>query len=169
MTKQISRLSLAAILCGITKPTPVAFLSRTVPAVRVACPYKDGLTKEARVEGVIGFDYTKTIQMRQLEKGVAPDFKAQKPTWGVRVGGALIDHKGKHYMEVAVQKSHFPRYIYDGRDVPASEITPYMPDKTSKTQADAGLEKGEQVRVAKYSLENVHAVELDGTLYELVK
>jgi hypothetical protein len=108
------------------------------------------------------------VQVRQIAcAGVEPDFKAEKPTWGQRVAGSLIEHKGKHYVEVFVEESVMPSYRYEGGELKASQVNPYLYEKKSATQDAAGLEKKDQVRVARYSLESLREISIAGVAYEL--
>ena len=168
-TNTISRFTLASLLAAITAPTQIILRAVTTPKVKAACPYRDTLKKESRIVGVIGANYQATVQVRQIAcAGVEPDFKAEKPTWGQRINGsALIEHKGKHYVEVFVEESIMPSYRYEGGELKASQVTPYLYSKGSATQDAAGLEKQDQVKVARYSLESLREVTINGVTYEL--
>ena len=168
-TQSISRFSLAAILLAITAPTQIQLRAVTSPKVKAACPFRDTLEKESRITGVIGANYQATVQVRQIAlAGVEPDFKAEKPTWGQRLGNSpLIEHKGKHYVEVFVEESLFPSYRAEGREVKPSEVAPYLYEKKSATQDAAGLEKRDQVRVARYALDSLREITIAGVTYEL--
>ena len=168
-TTTLNRFSLAALLTSIVVPTQITLRAVTNPKVKAACPFRDTLEKESRIVGVIGANYQATVQVRQVAcAGVEPDFQAEKPTWGQRINGsALIEHKGKHYVEVFVEESIFPSYRYAGGELKASQVTPYLYSKGSATQDAAGLEKRDQVKVARYSLESLREVTINGITYEL--
>ena len=124
-------------------------------------------SKIARVNGMIGWNYTNSVNNQRTREGIEAHFEAQPRKWGERIKGTpLVEYKGEYYLEVKIERILDITYVRDndGKIVTYSEIEPFMPAKRKPTTQ--GTEK--DIIVADYKINNIEEIKIDGQEYKLV-
>jgi hypothetical protein len=137
--------------------------------VKLCTTHFGKVTKRSRVNGVIGFSYSNSVNRQRGRECERPSdfelFVAQPRTWGTRLEGLpFVEYKGRFYLEVKVERSLGYNYFDGaGNEIATDEIEPYLlPWRASRTQ---DLEK--EVILRDYSLANILEVTADGVRYEI--
>lgn len=150
----------------------VTFVARVDPGclvkhreTKVPFPYP-GLTKVSRVNGIIGFRYTNSVNNQREREGLEKDFVAQPRKWGIHMYDGpnmtpLVFHKGKTYLEVKVQRVLDTRYEWQNRVIPAEELEGYLPAKRESSRQ--GVEN--LVILRDYDVNNIEEITMQGQTY----
>jgi hypothetical protein len=154
MTKE----ELANFLKEIKGTTFCTIETETEPKLRGGkkCPYA-GVKKISKVNGAVGFIYENSVNNQRVREDSEPDFESEPRRWGHRVNGTpLVEYNGKFYIEVKVEKTETPLYILNGKFVANEDITPYLPETTSRQ----GVEK--EIILRDYSLDSIKMIKIKG-------
>lgn len=133
----------------------VTFVSRTTPRMRKTDnPYWDSETKEWSIRKIskvlppslINFQYKNSVE-NQREREQGEDFEPFEPeprSWGSRVDGTpLVEHKGRYYLEVKLEKRESRLVDLDGNEVPWKEVEEFLysssQPSTQKTEKEIKL------------------------------
>ncbi len=123
--------------------------------------------KMASLVGMIGWNYSNSINNQRAREGHEEQFEALPRPWGERISGTpLVEHKGKYYLEVKVEKILDVTYIrnVDGSLVTYDEIVMFLPEKRVNERA----ETVKNIYPTDYAVENIREIKIDGVLYEVV-
>lgn len=161
---RVSRTVLIDILAQQKGAKPVTITAETDPKPRQGTknnpsPFRGKtVVKRARVNGMIGWDYSNSVNNQRAREGNEEFFEVHPRTWGERIKGSpLVEYKGKHYLEVKVQNVLSTEYFVDGELIDEETIKPFLPVK--KPSARQETEKA--ILIADYSLDNIVAIRLD--------
>jgi hypothetical protein len=135
-----------------------------------------GTTKISRVNGLLNWIYENAVNNQRVREnqpldnaGEVEHFTALPRKWGVRVKRTdgtvtpLVEHNGKHYLEVKVQKSLGYEYRHNGATIDPAKVEPFLP----KRKEGARQEVDNPVILRDYALENIQQITIDGIVYEL--
>lgn len=117
--------------------------------------------KQTETEVVIGKDYASEVNERKVE---GTEYCASK-TWGHHLSSALIENKGKFYLQYFIDPEKKPEktYYVDGREATDDELqtikewefAKYVTRPVSKPQSECGITKDNEVIVRTVALENI--------------
>lgn len=159
MTKE----ELAEFLKEIKGTTFCTIETETEPKLKGGkkCPYA-GVKKISKVNGAIGFIYENAVNNQRVREGSEADFESEPRAWGHRISGTpLVEHKGKFYIEVKVEKTEKPLYILNGNFISNEDIKPYLPETTSRQELD------KEVILRDYSLDNIKMIKIKGQQFQI--
>ena len=123
--------------------------------------------KLASVVGMIGWNYTNSINNQRAREGHEEYFEALPRSWGQRISGTpLVEYNGKYYLEVKVERILEVSYVRnsDGSMVTYDEISMFLPTKRVNERA----ETEKNIYPTDYAVENIREIKLDGVVYEVV-
>jgi len=147
--------------------TIVTIVTRTEPDMRkTGNPFTGKVFKISRVNGMIGFNYTNSVNNQLKREGEVADFVAQPRKWGVRIDGTpLLEHKGNYYIEMKVEKSLGHRYEWaDGKeldDASVADMSAFMSVHNKPTTQ--GTEK--EIILRDYKTASILSITYRGTCY----
>jgi hypothetical protein len=129
-------------------------------------PYKDGCTKTSSLTGIVHFNYENSVN-RQLEREGKDflTFTAQERKWGT-LNGAWVEHKGKYYLQVKVEKASDSVYKYKGEEIPIEKIESFLYE-SSKPNTQFAIDK--EVVVRDIKIENIKRIRMDKEEFEVVE
>jgi hypothetical protein len=187
MTQTITLAQLRQMLASSRGAHFVTFTARTSARARKTGNRHWPVTKLARVNGVIGFNYGLTVRRQQLREGRRPTFKPDDRTWGNRAdpppaatpGKALSAgrknrrrglcplycHKGRDYLDVKVERVLQSRYFdAAGRELQLRQVEKFLPKRKSAA-AHQGVRR--QIVLRDYHLESIESISIGGAVYEI--
>ena len=137
------------------------------PLTSRANPFPDA-RKVSHVNGMVNWKYENAVNnQRAREQGQDADpFEAQPRTWGERVPGTpLVQHRGKEYVEVKVQRVLATRYeTPEGDGIDVDLLRPFLPvEKTESRRQGVGRE----IVLRDYGLESIRSLTTDGQPFEV--
>ena len=102
----------------------------------------------------IGFHYSNSLDNQAKREGKNIDFQVQPRRWGKRLDNcALVEHKGKHYLECKVEKTFEVNYFLEnGAPIEKSAIEEFLPKKRESSTQD---ELDKKVILRDIKLENI--------------
>lgn len=148
--------------------TIVTIVTRTEPGMRkTGNPFVGKVVKISRVNGMLGFNYSNSVN-RQLEReGEVADFVAQPRKWGIRIEGTpLVEHEGNFYVEMKVEKSLGHRFEWTDNgtildDKAIEDMKAFMPIKSSSSSQ--GTDK--EIILRDYKVASIIAITYRGHCY----
>lgn len=114
--------------------------------------------KRSKVNGLIGnWKYANSVNNQRAREGNQDFFEPQPRKWGERRKGTpFVDHKGKVYLEVKIEKVLEKEYFVDGVKTPNEEVEEYITEKKqAKTQ-----ETEKPILIADYNLKNIKEISI---------
>jgi hypothetical protein len=169
MSKFISTQQLVDGLRAQRGARPVTIEARTKPAT---CKHAadgrvnpfTGLIKVSVVNGIANWHYEPAVNRQREREGKPVDFEALPRKWGNREKGSpLVEHKGKLYLELKVEKSLGHRYFENGVEVPAEEVEPFLrPASKSRQEVDR------EIILRDYSITSIEAATINGERYKVI-
>jgi len=123
--------------------------------------------KVASLVGMIGWNYSNSVNNQRAREGHDEHFEALPRPWGERISGTpLVEHNGKYYLEVKVERILDVSYVRaaDGSLVTYDEIVMFLPVKRVNERA----ETEKNIYPTDYAIENIREIKLDGVVYEVV-
>jgi len=117
--------------------------------------------------GMIGWNYSNSINNQRAREGHTGHFTAEPRAWGTRIEGTpLVEHNGNYYLEVKVERILEVTYVrdLDGNVVDYGDIEFFLPPKRVNERA----ETEKNIYPTDYAIENIKRIKLDGVLYEVV-
>lgn len=132
----------------------------TEPRLPMRCPYH-GVRHHIVAQGVINLSYAFAVNNQRRVEGLPADFRPQPRTWGTRVMGPLIEHRGAYYLEVIVTRVLEEQYRQHRREIPFEELRPWFPQRTTRQ----GVEH--PVIYRNFKIEHIRWVELGTTRYRI--
>lgn len=184
--KTISATDLLALLKSTTSSF-VSFVTETDPSFKKGgrsgvAKFEDACkrdpskySKVTKFVALVGtkVDYGTLCENRAEKSGNGAESFVEKPrTWGERVDGVEVTHKGESYITCHFVANNKPEvsYKYEGKEITLTDVEKsYLPEKKiSSSQADAGLTEANQIVHREYSLSSIKAVTIKGETYIVV-
>lgn len=151
-------------------------VAETEPAVRKTNNPYVGVKKISRVNGLLNWIYENSVNRVRIKEnqpldnnGDVEHFVSKPRKWGQRIkreDGSitpLVEHKGKNYLELKVERSLGYEYRHNGQIVDPTAIEPFLP----KREEGARQEVDNPVILRDYSIENIVQITIDGIVYEI--
>lgn len=125
-------------------------------------PLKGNLIKVSRVNGIINWGYEGSVNRQRAREEMTPDFEALPRKWGFRLPGTpLVEHDGRLYLELKVERSLDHRYeTFDGLELDSADVEAYLPQRSASRQ---GVSR--QVILRDYALDNIISIRMGGMTY----
>jgi hypothetical protein len=152
------------------RATPVTFVAHTIPEMRKGKvpnlnPYIGRVIKIARVNGIIGWRYERTVNRQRVREGKPDNFEASQRKWGERLPNSpLVVYNGVYYLEVKCERILDSDLLLDGME-PGDEqyvdILRWIPEP--KEGGRQGLNK--PVILRDYTVSNIRTLTMDGVQY----
>jgi hypothetical protein len=119
--------------------------------------------KVSRVNVVINFNYSNSVNRQMGREGMEQDFVAQPRKWGVRIAGTpFVSHNDKLYLEAKIEKSLDHRYEDEKGDViDSAKVTPFLP--ASRKPFTQTQEK--EIMLRDYDMNNIIGITMDNETY----
>lgn len=182
MTQTISVAQLRQMLATSRGSCFVTFVARTSARARKTANPHWPVTKLARVNGVIGFNYGLTVRRQQLREGRRLTFKSEPRDWGNRMDPAtpksampagrkkrrrglcpLYCHKGRDYLDVKVERVLEVSYFAgDGREMRFDQVERFLPVRKCNAKHQ-GVRR--QIVLRDYHLESIESITFNGNSY----
>lgn len=146
--------------------TAVTICTQTLPPMRKTDnPYRDAI-KISRVNGIIGWIYANAVNRQRLREDKDANFVVEPRKWGTRIQGTpLVEHKGKYYLELKVEKSLDHEYKLGDERISFDQIKEFL--RPTPTMLKQKLDK--EVILRDYDLANITSININGQYYEIVK
>jgi hypothetical protein len=142
----------------------VTLYTETEPKMRKANNPYLGVVKKSRINGVVNFNYENSVNRQRVREDSVPDFKAEERKWGKKINGTpVVEHKGKYYLEVKVERTLDSKYELNGQEIDSKLLAPFFYKKSVSRQ-----EVENEVVLRDFSLDNLKALKYNGELYEVV-
>lgn len=144
--------------------------------------------KYMRLNYMNNVDYKTAIENRMKKEGLNPDdFRHEGHKWLKRYknGEELTTigyHEADENLDIELRRWYLIVYIVSGKQVfevnyfdanfqpiPMEVIKPLLRDKTSKKQADAGLNDDSQVVYRNFKIESVRELSINGEVYTITE
>lgn len=180
MTKTISRGQLRDLLAAQRGAQLVTIVARTSARARKRNNPHWPVTKLARVNGVIGFNYGSCVRRQQVREGRKPTFAAESRGWGNRADPLvkrprreprrrgicpLVSHKGKDYLDMKVERVVEANY-FDGHGakLQLDQVQPFLPVRKSEARHQ-GVKRAIVLR--DYNLDAIESISIGGCEYRI--
>lgn len=161
---KITKEELIEKINGIKGNTFVSLDIKSEPRMRKTDNPYMGAEKIVRLSGAINFDYGNSVNSQLVREGKEADFKPKPRKWGVREGN-WITHKGNHYLNVKVQDSSEPIYLYNDVKIEKAKLEPWL-QKSSKPKTQEDLETEVVVRDVK--IDSIKIIRMKGEEFVVV-
>lgn len=139
----------------------VTIVALTDPRMRKrGNPYIERVLKRSTVNGAIGWIYQNSVNRERARENLEPDFEAFPRKWGQRIKGTpFVEHKGKTYLELKVERAISTEYLLDGEVVDKSVIEEWLPKRKPEGERQ---EVDRPIILRDYDLANIKAITFDG-------
>lgn len=139
----------------------VTIVALTDPRMRKrGNPYIGRVLKRSTVNGAIGWIYQNSVNRERARENLEPDFEAFPRKWGQRIKGTpFVEHKGKTYLELKVERALSTEYLLDGEVVDKSVIEEWLPKRKPEGERQ---EVDRPIILRDYDLANIKAITFDG-------
>jgi len=139
----------------------VTIVALTDPRMRKrGNPYIGRVQKRSTVNGAIGWIYQNSVNRERARENLEPDFEAFPRKWGQRIKGTpFVEHKGKTYLELKVERALSTEYLLDGEVVDKSVIEEWLPKRKPEGERQ---EVDRPIILRDYDLANIKAITFDG-------
>lgn len=128
-------------------------------------PEIKAVRKFSRVNGMIGWVYQNSVNNQRVRENIEPDFVPLKRIWGERKWPSpLVEHKGKFYLEVKVERVLYTAYWKPNGFLIEPEIVKPWERKRDES-ARQGTEKKTILR--DYELCNIKAITINQEFYQI--
>lgn len=162
----------------------VSIVSTTEPAWRAKHaetgepnPLRGEVHKISHVNGVINWRYANAVNNQRVreeqpldDEGNVEHFEALPRKWGQRISRddgtitPLVEHKGRHYLELKVERSLGHEYRKaDGSTLTDEEVHPWLRKRSKSTRQ--GTDK--EIILRDYALDSINEIRMDGELYQV--
>ena len=149
---------LEQVLREVNRATFVTIVAETQPRMRKTDnPYAGHVIKRSRVNGAICWIYKNAVQKQLDKQEIDVEFQPQERKWGERLQGTpFVEHKGKLYLEMKVERSLDSVYIdvRTGEEVDKEKLQPFLQDPPDSV-----------VVLRDYALENIKQIAMKGALH----
>lgn len=192
----ISRARLIVMLARISRPTICTLYASTVPPMvkylrgsrdkagrRKPNPYYGRLRKQAKVNGIICFDYTRSVNAQRIRESDAESdpelFEPLARCWGGKVRPRMpgetpkpvpqspfVEYRGWLYLEIKVERRLDIRYVLDGTPVTDKATIADIERQFVKRGEEGRRQKVQRAVVLRdYGIENVLGIQFGGQLW----
>lgn len=159
---------LAAVVEAQQGAQPCTLTTRTSASLlKTGNPYGD-VVKYSVVNAFVGVNYGSAVNRQLVREGETPDFVAQPPKWGTRIGKKLISHTGNLYCPVKIGSAiRPPRYVEEATQntLTAEQIAPFKKVVKSASEAQ-GVDR--EIVWRTYKLSNILKMVIGGETYLVV-
>ncbi len=152
-------------------------VAETDPRMRkTGNPYV-GAMKISRVNGLFNWIYENAVNRQRIREnqpldsaGEVEHFTPEPRKWGTRLKRAdgtvtpLVEHKGKHYLEMKVERSLGYEYRLSGATLDPKAVEAFLPER----KEGARQEVENPVILRDYAVDSIQQITLDGVVYEIV-
>jgi len=123
--------------------------------------------KISRVNGIVNWDYAKSVNRQLDREGQEADFEAKPRKWGTRLSGLpFVVHVGKDgkvqlYLEMKVERSL--DYHYEdgfGNEIPKEKVSPFLRKSGPSRQGTDN-----EIILRDYRMDGILAIRYQGTTY----
>jgi hypothetical protein len=129
---------------------------------KTANPYL-GTMKYVKLNGMLGFDYSNSVNNQQEREGQDKDFTPHERKWGtLRDNRLFVDHKEKVYLQVKVQSASDPIYMLNGSVIDKDKVKPFLPKRSAPKTQDQ-IEK--KIILRDIEMSNIKAIRMNGKSY----
>lgn len=123
-------------------------------------PYAGRVQKRSTVNGAIGWIYQNSVNRERVREELEADFESFPRKWGERIKGTpFVEHKGKTYLELKVEKSISTEYLLDGEVIDKSVIEEWLPKRKPEGERQ---QVENPVILRDYDLSNIKEISFDG-------
>ncbi len=172
---QMKRSDFVELVKNLKGALIVSLIAKTVPAMRkTGNPFfsKQGKVwhprchKIAYINAIINWKYANAVNNQRAREGNEDYFEPEPRKWGKRIKGtAWVEHKGRMYLEVKVQRSLGHKYFDNaGQEIPREQVEPWLP----KRKEGARQEVDRPVILRDYALDSITQIKVNGEIYSLV-
>jgi len=172
----LSKSELVDHLMGLRGAKFTTIVAETDPRMRkTGNPYV-GATKISRVNGVVNWIYQNAVNNQRCREnqpldhqGEVEHFEPEPRKWGTRLRhdsghvAPLVEHKGKHYLELKVERSLGHEYRLNGETLDPQAVAEFLPQR----KEGARQKVDNPVVLRDYSIENICQITIDGIVYEI--
>lgn len=122
--------------------------------------------KIAYINAIINWKYANAVNNQRAREGNDEYFKPEPRKWGKRIEGtAWVEHKGRMYLEVKVQRSLGHKYFDNaGQEIPREQVEPWLPKRKEGTRQEVDR----PVILRDYALDSITQIKVSGEIYSLV-
>ncbi len=153
-------------LSSIKGAKMVTIVSQTEPPMRKTNnPYAGKVVKVSHVNGVINWNYERSVNRQREREGSEPDFEALPRSWGDRIMGTPLvrhvkDGVEKRYLEMKVERVLTTTYIdyTTGEAIDPEVLRPFLRENAGNIRQN--LEK--PVILRDYNIDNIAKIFMDG-------
>lgn len=172
----LTKTQLADHLMNLRGAKFTTIVAETDPRMRkTGNPYV-GAKKVSRVNGVVNWVYQNSVNNQRCrenqpldQSGEVEHFEPEPRKWGTRLKhdtghvAPLVEHKGKRYLELKVERSLGHEYRLNGEVVDSEAVAEFLPNR----KEGARQKVDNPVILRDYSLENIVQITIDGVTYEV--
>lgn len=159
--KTLTRQELVNKINSVTGTTFVTVETETIPSVKKGSPV---LIKRSRVNGLIGGNYTNSVNYQRIREESEPNFVAAKRVWGENVNSFLVKLKDKFYLKLKVEKCETPEYFSNGVRIDNTVAQTFLSKKSESSRQE--LDKN--VIIRNYTVDNIRKITMCGESYDIV-
>lgn len=123
-------------------------------------------TKIARVNGIVNFKYTNSVNNQREREGNDRDFVAQPRAWGKRLAGyPFVAHNGNLYLEVKIERVLDVQFEdANGEPLAREQVAPFLPARHDSGETQ-GVDKA--IILTDYKVQNIRELTIDGERYTI--
>ena len=117
------------------------------------------------VNGIFNFNYENSVNNQIEREGKEIEFTAKPRQWGRHVALGVIEHKGRYYLQVKVERALAkPRFFWRGRNVAKAMVAHLLRESSASNQPC-----DKEIVCRDYSIDNLISISMDGKRYRLVE
>ena len=144
---------------------PVSVDIITEPKMRKTDNPYLGTKKSVTINGLIGFNYSNSVNNQLGREDKEMTFVPQPRKWGV-LNGNLVYHKEEIYLQIKAQSSSIPVFSLNGQLIDKSVVEPFLYEHT-KPHTQDGIDK--EIAVRDININNILSIRMLGEEYVIVE
>lgn len=165
----LTRTQLKELLSTTKGTTIVTIETETDPRMRKTNnPYSGHIVKRSKVNGMIGWNYTNSVNNQRDREGNREEFVAKPRKWGQRIiGTPLVEHKESYYLELKVERAMGSTFVdvRTGNEVPKETLLEWLPKPSTSSRQD--VEK--EIILRDYKLDSIVKIRINKNEYQIVE
>lgn len=122
------------------------------------------VVKRSKVNGMVGANYTNSVNNQRDREGLERNFKANPRIWGQNVDPFFVELKNKKYLKLKVEKTELPQYFLNGQRLSQEAAEKLLAKKSDSNRQ--GVER--PVIVRNYSVDNIVRITMNGETFDIV-